>query len=182
MLRFGLLPLPPRHRKILELVDNLEQQENKLQATDDILTHCAAIETPLKDKLLALPSNIADDIKGDIHADYKELEKCFAAGCYRSTVILCGRLLETALHRVYFETTGLDILEKNPGIGLGNLIGKLSEKNVTFDPGLTQQIHLINQVRVFSVHKKKEPFYPSKAQAQAMILYTTDILSKIFKK
>ena len=86
------------------------------------------------------------------------------------------------MHRKYFETTGKDILEKNPGIGLGNLIGKLSEKNVKFDPGLTHQIHLINQVRIFSVHKKKEAFYPNKDQANAMVLYTLDVLWKMFRK
>jgi len=40
---------------------------------------------------------------------------------------------------------------------------------------------LINQVRVFSVHTKKEPFTPSKTQAEAIVLYTMDILDKLFK-
>jgi len=122
------------------------------------------------------------DIKQDVEADLDELDKCFKAGCLRSTVILCGRLLETALHRKYYETTGIDLLEKSPGIGLGKIIAKLSEKNVKLDPGLAQQIHLINNVRVFSVHKKQESFYPSKAQTQAIMLYTVDVLRKIFRK
>jgi len=122
------------------------------------------------------------DIKTDVEADLDELDKCFKSGCYRSVVILCGRLLETALHRKYYEVTNVDLLEKSPGIGLGKIIAKLTEKNVHFDPGLTQQIHLINQVRVFSVHKKQEPFYPSKAQTQAIMLYTIDVLRKIFRK
>lgn len=108
------------------------------------------------------------------------MEKCYAAGCYRSVIILCGRIIEIGLHRIYFQTTGQDILETNPGIGLGTLIGKLNEKNVTFEPGLAQQIHLVNQVRIFSVHKKQDPFYPSKAQAQAMMLYTMDTINKLF--
>ena len=32
------------------------------------------------------------------------------------------------------------------GIGLGNLIAKLKDKNVNLDPALTNQIHLINQL------------------------------------
>ena len=120
------------------------------------------------------------DIKADVEADLDELDKCFKAGCLRSAVILCGRLLETALHRKYYESTGVDLLEKSPGIGLGKIIAKLSEKNVKLDPGLTQQIHLINNIRVFSVHKKQESFYPSKAQTQAIMLYTVDALRKIF--
>ena len=73
-----------------------------------------------------------------------------------------------------------DILEKNPGIGLGTLIAKLQEKNIKFDPGVTQQIHLINQTRIHSVHIKKETFYPTKAQTQAILLLTQDILEKLF--
>lgn len=126
--------------------------------------------------------HLPGEVKGDLLADIMEMEKCFGSGCYRSTTILCGRILETALHRKYFEVTGQDVLEKNPGIGLGNLIAKLAEKQVALDPGITNQIHLINQVRVFAVHKKQEPFHPTQAQAQAMMLYTMDILSKLFGK
>ncbi|MFC1754462.1 hypothetical protein ACFL96_13895 [Thermoproteota archaeon] len=122
---------------------------------------------------------LPDDIKPEVSADIDELSKCFASGCYRSCVILCGRVLETCLHRKYFDATGHDILEKSPGIGLGNLVGKLKDKNIAFDPGLSQQIHLINQVRIFSVHKKQEAFYPSKDQTQAIILYTLDVIRRL---
>jgi hypothetical protein len=63
---------------------------------------------------------------------------------------------------------------------LGKLIAKLTEKNVNLDPGITQQIHLINQVRVFSVHKKQTAFNPTKNQSHAMILYTLDIVNRLF--
>ncbi len=123
-----------------------------------------------------------EEIKDDLSADLKELERCFANECYRSAIILCGRLLETALHRKYYEETGQDLLEKSPGIGLGNIIAKLKEKNISIDPAIMQQIHLINEVRVFSVHRKKEAFYPTKTQTHAMVLYTLDVLERIFKK
>tara|TARA_Y100000310_G_C20647890_1_gene797678 strand:+ start:1278 stop:1955 length:678 start_codon:yes stop_codon:yes gene_type:complete len=117
----------------------------------------------------------------DISADLDELKKCYDAGCYRSCVVLCGRVLEVALHKKYYDVTGRDVLEKSPGIGLGKLVAKMCEKEIELDPGLTQQIHLINQVRVFSVHKKSRVFNPSKSQAHAMVLYTVDILEKLFK-
>lgn len=119
-------------------------------------------------------------IEGAVAADLNEIRKCFEAKAYRSCVVLCGRVLETALLRKYYELTGKDLLETSPGIGLGKVVGKLNEENVELDPGLKQQIHLINQVRIFSVHSKKDEFYPSKGQAQAMILYTLDVLRKIF--
>ncbi len=128
------------------------------------------------------PAGLPYEIREDISDDIRELEKTFNSGCFRAAVILCGRILETALHRKYFEATGIDILEKSPGIGLGKLIAKMSEKKISLDPGISQQIHLINQVRIYSVHKKHESFYPTKAQAYAMILYTIDILEKLFGK
>lgn len=124
-------------------------------------------------------SNLPEEIRSDVTADIEELSKCFTSGCYRSCVILCGRILETALHRKYYDSTGNDILEKSPGIGLGNLVGKMKDQNISFDPGLSQQIHLINQVRIFSVHKKQEAFYPSKDQTQAIILYTLDVVRRM---
>ncbi len=131
---------------------------------------------------LYVVQNIPDQIKPEILADIDELEKCFNADCLRSCVIICGRLLETALHRKYFETTGQDILEKNPGIGLGTLVAKLTEKGILLDPGLANMIHLINNVRIFTVHKKKEAFYPTKEQTQATMLFTLDVLRKLFSR
>lgn len=120
-------------------------------------------------------------ISGDIRLDLKEVELTYKAECFRSSVILCGRVLETSLQRKYYEMTGKDILETAPGIGAGKLVAKLKEQKVPFDPGVTEQIHLINQVRISSVHKKQEAFMPSKNQTQAIILFTLDILKKLFK-
>lgn len=144
--------------KIAELTADLEEEKDA-QRTE-----------------LVLPAEIKDDIEADV----EEMSKCYDAGAYRSAVIICGRILEIALHRKYFELTGNDLLEKAPGTGLGNLIGKISEKGGTLDPGLGNQIHLVNQVRVHSVHKKQDAFKPSKEQTQAIILYTLDVLKKLF--
>jgi hypothetical protein len=123
-----------------------------------------------------LPREILDEVKADV----KEVEKCFNAGAYRSAAILCGRILEIALHRKYYEITKNDLLEKSPGIGLGKIIAKLKELDIEIEPGLMQQIHLINNVRINSVHSSKKAYYPSKEQGQAIILYTLDALKKMF--
>lgn len=174
----------PYVNQILELIPELEDEElGKLDKTvKKMISLTKQLNFPKKEleKIFSMPENIPADIRVDIKADIEELNKCFNNGCYRSSVILCGRLLETALHRKYYEVTKNDLLEKSPGIGLGNIIAKLKEKDVRLDPGLTNQIHLINQVRVFSVHKKREAFYPTKQQTQATILYTLDVLEKLF--
>jgi len=176
--------VPPENVKDAEQIKALV---DKLALTSDIselkliVEHiaelAAKIKLPKKTKI-----SIPFDIKADVEADLAELNKCYDAGCYRSAVILCGRLLETALHRKYFDATGNDLLEKSPGIGLGNLIAKLKENNVELDPGLSNQVHLINQVRVHSVHQKKDLFTPSKEQAHAIMLYTINVLERLFKK
>lgn len=139
-----------------------------------------------------LPEHAADSVKGsfnlklpfeikdDVMFDLSEVERCFNADAYRSVMVLCARILETALHRKYYEVTGRDLLETSPGIGLGNIIGKLKDSGIQIDPAIMQQIHLINNVRIFSVHKKQAAFQPSKEQAQATLLFTIDILKKLF--
>ena len=154
--------------------------DKSVETVDDFLELLGELKS--KSSVDFNSSVVPADIREDIEADVEELNKCFESDCYRSAVMLCGRILETALHRKYFEVTGNDLLEKAPGIGLGNLIAKLSEKDIAVDPGLGNQIHIINQIRIFSVHKKQDPFYPSKQQTNAIMLYTMDAIEKLFKK
>ncbi len=173
----------PYIKQILDLTKalqtkNLQQLKKQVKSITSLKQN---LILPKKEKSkTSLKLNLPSEVSDEIYADIKEINKCFESGCYRSATVLCGRILETALHRKYYDVTQQDILEKNPGIGLGKLVAKLTEKQVKFEPGLTQQIHLINQVRISSVHKKQEVFQPSKEQAEAIILFTMDILKKLF--
>lgn len=167
----------------LRLIQNYENsiKNDELRKASLILEDLSDIEIEKSKGVKFLNKiNFPEDIKEFMDADIDEVEKTLNAGCYRSSIIICGRLLETALHRKFFEKTGTDILEKHPEIGLGKIIAKLEELNVQMPPGLTQQIHLINQARIHSVHKKKEAFLPSREQAYAVILFTVDVLKKLF--
>tara|TARA_Y100000034_G_scaffold29323_2_gene35335 strand:- start:2949 stop:3665 length:717 start_codon:yes stop_codon:yes gene_type:complete len=126
------------------------------------------------------PNNIPDAVQHEILEDIDELNRCYSSVCYRSAIILCGRILETCLFRKYYELTKKDLLATSPNIGLGKLIAKLTEQSVRFDPGLTQQIHLINNIRIQSVHKKKDLFLPSQQQTRAVVLFTMDVIKKLF--
>ena len=157
--------------KIKQIIEQLNLSEE----------HSAGINAGISAAInIMAPKNIPGDIKAELELDIKEMNLAFNAGCYRASIILCGRVLETCLHRKYYEATQNDLLEKSPGIGLGNLIAKIAEKGITLDPGLAQQIHLVNNVRIFSVHKKKELFVPSKQQTYALILYTMDVIERLF--
>ena len=175
-------------KKAQELVKNVNFSYEKGDFTklkiylDELGDIISNLNVPQTVSTFKKPKNIPEEVKSEILADINEIEKCFKFGCYRSSVIICGRILETALHRRYYEITQNDLLEKAPGIGLGKIIAKLEEENIKFDPGLTQQIHLINQMRIFSVHNKKDAFNPTETQTQAIILYTLDIIEKLFKQ
>ncbi|MFW6046394.1 MAG: hypothetical protein ACOCP4_01195 [Candidatus Woesearchaeota archaeon] len=127
-------------------------------------------------KNLNFPINLRDEMIDDLN----EIERCYKNQCYKASIIICARVLETTLHRLYYEKTGNDLLEKAPGIGLGKLIAKLKKKNELLDPAITQQIHVINQTRIYSVHKKKQLFNPSRGQTKAIILYTKEIIKNVF--
>lgn len=163
-------------RDLLPHLSNNERVENAIKE----LKTLEILMPQGQAKSFTLSNNVPTDIYAELEADANELNKTMNAQCYRSAVIICGRMIEVALHRKYFEATQIDLLEKSPGIGLGNLIGKMKDREIEFDPAITQQIHLINQVRIFSVHKKQTPFCPSAAQAQAIVLYTQDVISKLF--
>ncbi|MBU2639282.1 MAG: hypothetical protein KKG75_01085 [Nanoarchaeota archaeon] len=183
----NLLEQGNEHR-LLTFLDKIEKnfEDKKIEIVLQDLEKLEKLGKNLKVKNkklhFKLKSFLPIEIKQDIEADLEELERCYLHNCFRSSIILCGRLLETALHRKYYELTGNDLLEKSPGIGLGKIIAKLKQKNIEIIPGLNQQIHLINQIRIFSVHKQSSYFQPNKEQTYAIILYTLDVLNKLFKK
>jgi hypothetical protein len=180
-------------KKLRELIDSAEvpgrvNELLKQLSFEDVRENRKIAEELIKYKEVNIKSKsgkisinkIPAEIKEEVRADLDEMKRCFESKCYRSCIILCGRVIEVCLHAKYFKKTGFDILEKNPGIGLGKLIAKMQEKGIRLDPGLTQQIHLVNNVRIFSVHKKQRTFYPSKEQTEAVILYTIDIVNHLF--
>jgi len=157
------------NRKVEELAGILEKLDIKDEPQEFEKNYLKLPELPM-------------EIESEVVSDVKEMRRCFDSGCYKASTILCGRILETALHRLYFEKTNSDLLETSPGIGLGKIISKLFENGISLGPGINDQIHLINNVRISSVHKKKDVFNPSKEQTQAIMIFTIDVLNRAFRK
>ena len=112
--------------QLILLINELKEQPQvklMIQTTIEMEEILAKIKT--ESQIMFKKPKIPTEIQGEIYADIEELERCYFSKCYRSCLIICGRLLEVALHRKYYDTTNRDILEKNTGIGLGNLIKKL---------------------------------------------------------
>ncbi len=138
----------------------------------------ALLFTPKTEKSIQLPRLLQEEMRDDL----EEMNRCYKHECYKAAIILAGKLLETALHKVYYDKTGTDLLQTAPGISIGNLIKKLNDNGIVTDPSLNNQAHFINQVRVQSVHARKEPFKPSREQTQAILLFTEDLLRRLFVK
>lgn len=159
------------YSKLLEL--NFEDKEKSKTVVKEVLNLIPKSNSKIK-------VNVPLEIKEEILSDLNEAKINISSSSYRSAIILCGRALEVALHRKYYDVTKNDLLETSPNIGLGKLIAKLKEKNIFDDSGITQQIHLINNVRISSVHKKQTFVKPTYEQANAIFLYTLDILNKLY--
>ncbi len=85
---------------VLHLVEQIKRRAEKLRVQ-------SSRPIPLDVRAPRLPP----EIDATITADLDEIRRCFASGCYRSVTILCGRVLEAALHRRYYDVTGIDVLE-----------------------------------------------------------------------
>jgi len=168
--------------RLRKLKSNIQAEDKEKIKADLKFLKSFDINTENKELKIDINLKLPDEIKDELHLDLKELEKCFNSKCYRASVILCGRIMEVAMFRVYYEKTGKDLLETAPGIGLSRIVGKLHDLGVKLPPGLSEQIHLIYFLRNSSVHKKQDKFRPSKEQANAMILYTIDALKNLFGK
>lgn len=168
---------------IIKILNKIKQEYNKIINNQDKKNKEKKKnkETNYDIQIEDIISKIPTEIKQEISLDFDEIKKCLRNNCFRSAIMLCGKILEAALNRKYFEMTGKDLIETSPGMGLGKIIAKLKEEGINFDPGVTQQIHLINNVRIHSVHIKKEIFKPTKEQTQAIFLFTVDILKKLWK-
>ncbi len=143
-----------------------------------VLSASRSFQPPGSSYNIRLPRLLREEMEDDL----LEMSKCFKHECFKASIILAGKLLETALHKVYYDKTGTDLLQTAPGISIGSLIKKLSESGIILDPSIANQAHLINQVRVQSVHARKIPFQPTREQTQAVMLYTQDLLRKLFEK
>jgi len=83
--------------RINSLVNRLEDSKTERRDRQEILK----LAERLNEKKIKLP----EDIAAEVDADLAEVDKCLENSCLRSVVVLCGRVLETALHRKYFEAT-----------------------------------------------------------------------------
>jgi hypothetical protein len=117
-------------------------------------------------------------IRNELRQDFAELKSCFLAEAYRGVMMFCGRILETALGRKYFEKTGKDPAEE--GWTLGKLIMECKKENIYLQPEISKIAALVNDMRVQSVHRKVELFLPTYDETKGIILLTRSAILRLF--
>lgn len=152
-----------------------------LQDLDKLEKLSKSIKPESKKMDFNIKSNLPLEIRNEIEYDLRELERCFNYQCYKSSIILCSRILEIALHRKYYELTKEDLLENSIRINLSELISKLKENKINLDGALMNQSDFINQINDINISKKSVLLNPSREQANTVVFLTLDTLNKVFK-
>jgi hypothetical protein len=125
--------------------------------------------------------------RNEVQRDFEEIEKCYGALAYRAVLAFCGRILETALSRKYYQHQRRRHVSKSDierAIGdkpLGVIIQECNRVGLTANiPGLQQQADLINRVRIFSIHLRGSGYEPDTNDARASVSFTIAALTKLY--
>jgi hypothetical protein len=120
------------------------------------------------------------EIRTDIAADIDEIKKCYSSGAYRAAIVFCGRMLEIALARKYFEKTHVDPIKQK--WTLGRLINESKKKIGIFQPGLDSLCETINKVRIPSIHRVREGIYlPTPQDVVGVFHLVQSVLQKLWE-
>ena len=123
--------------------------------------------------------NINDEnVKYDISLSYNEAIKAYLNRLYISSIVLCGKVIEIAIHFLYEKNNNEELLDKYPGIGLGKALGKLRKQGFKFPEEIDSTVNLINKYRNAYIHKKTASVMPNDTQAEAIILLVKNFLTK----
>lgn len=140
-------------RIIEENINEMKNSFSELNAFIEVQTRLYTPELGLGIDLERVPIEIRTEIATDID----EIKKCYSSGAYRAAIVFCGRMLEIALARKYFEKFHVDLIEKK--LTLGQLIIECKKKIGIFTPGLDSLCDTINKIRKPSIHKSSEGIY-----------------------
>lgn len=122
---------------------------------------------------------IPPEIRTEITTDIEEIKKCYSSGAYRAAIVFCGRILEIALARKYFEKVHIDPIKQK--WTLGQLIRECKRKIGIFQPGLDSLCEAVNKTRIPSVHKSAEGIYlPSSQDIVGVFNLVQSVLQKLW--
>jgi hypothetical protein len=123
-------------------------------------------------------SGIPQEIREELRLDLEEMQICYNSGAIRSTLGMCGRVLELVLARKYFDATEIDPIQQKWNIGI--LIKKSLEEHVINDQAIGDICNLINRSRIDSVHSTTRLYKPSQEEAKPLIEFTMNLVKNFY--
>ncbi|MFA6809774.1 MAG: hypothetical protein WCR47_01805 [Desulfoplanes sp.] len=126
------------------------------------------------DKIFFPKNILEDDVTEIIKLTIEEIVTCRNNGCNLACIVLCGKVLETALGALYKKEFDEDADEKN--FGIQAIVNRLKKK-YALNPSIIDQINIISKHRNKSVHGSI--IVPTNDEADGILSLTKDTLLKI---
>lgn len=146
-----------------------------LKETDLLIDYYIQNQEIVEELNYSLPKGVLkEDIAEIINITYDEVLSDYKNCCYISAISLCGKIIETVLHSVYFDVVG-----KSPDddkIGIDAIINKLKKNSYELG-ALRDQMSVIAKHRNKAIHGSV--IIPTRDEARGVISFTKDVLVKI---
>ena len=146
------------------------------------------LQVDVPDLLDRLPSAI----RAEIAQDFAEVQKCYEVRAYRATISFCGRIIEVALGRRYYEerrklqpsVKAFQIGQEISRLTIGQIIKRCEEVGLqTAYPGLDAYADLVNRIRVSAIHHKgARLFRPGPNAARGMVELTVEVIKDMYAR
>lgn len=129
-----VIPTPKMNsaaKKFLSSIGEFETTGERIKAIDQLLfQRNPLLDKPLQNELLSelhskLQATKNTQIRELFELDLHEIEKCYKAGAYKASLVLCGSLLEALILDWLSEVDQHNYFEDTDIINLENLINKL---------------------------------------------------------
>ena len=130
------------------------------------------------DNLSPTPSIFDDNVLTVLQSTIDEASKCYNAGCYMATIVLCGKIIETLLAHAYEWLTAENPIEKQ--LAFTRIRSRLRrDHTVLLDEAVDTQLRLIYQCRSAAVHGNTK--IPLSDEALGVAILTQNVINIIYQ-
>jgi len=177
---------------IEEMLSIIKEREDKVENTviEEMKTDVVILRNAFSELSGSLPieqiiflidlSPVPSEIRREMSLDFDDVRKCYYAYALRSAIGMCGRILELALARKYFEIVNVDPIQQRWQIG--TLISRCYENHVIEDPVLGDMCNLINRSRIDSVHATSRMYHPTMEETKSLIEFTISLVKRLYPR
>jgi len=142
-----------RRAEIESTLKEIAKEKSSLKSENDLIKELKSVIDGEMQQ-----NDVFIDLKSEIIGDISELIMVLEAGCYRSAIGMCGRILESVL-KCYLTMKSISYSDD---MMIGKLLTLIKESGKYLEPTLKNCINIINGHRIVSVHQKDKVPIPSR--------------------